>query len=324
MSEKPKNGPGGVPLKTMIIQGVDIEYCPKSQGIFLHKGELNKLLHLNAEEGDLEFSSADHIVFEDKKKPVVCYNCGETMKTVKFLEFSDVILDHCPACQSNWLDKGELEAVQKYWGNLESGAREAHDPIMFQFLNFLKAVTFPFIAAFFIFTASLHAQDALSQLKSQIGGMFTSFSANFSVTGSGGSVSTGKVYYQYPNQLHVSVSGGGIIATNGKFLWLYNPSSGFCARQDVGGSSGGVLGLLGGYEGSVRGGNFVFKNPANYYSEIIVTASNGMLRSLTLRHEDQSTTYAFTGVNVGGGARASLFNFKPPPNAQMVENPLNR
>lgn len=223
-----------------------------------------------------------------------------------------------------FLNKGELQQIQDYSKNLNEKNPKAHDPLVFPFLNFLKAISFALIAALFIFNSSIKAQDALSSLKSKVSGAFSSFSANFSVTNSGGSLSGGKIYYQYPNKLRVNVSGGGVIATNGTYLWLYNPSSGFCARQDVGGSSGGIIGLLSSYEGSIKGNNFIFKNASNYYSEIIVTTAGNMVRSVTLRHEDSTITYAFSGVRVGGGARSSLFNFKPPSNVQLVENPLNR
>ncbi len=170
----------------------------------------------------------------------------------------------------------------------------------------------------------LYAQDALSALKAAAGGMYSSFTANFTYTSSGGAVNSGKIYYQYPNKLHVRTSNGGVIATNGTHLWIYNPASAICARQDVGGSSGGIIGLLSGYEGQIRGNSYVFRKPGAYYEEVVVTVSNGMIASVRLRHEDETSVYSFSGIQLDAGIKGSLFTFKPPANAQLVENPLNR
>jgi outer membrane lipoprotein-sorting protein len=47
-----------------------------------------------------------------------------------------------------------------------------------------------------------------------------------------------------------------------------------------------------------------------------------MLRSVRLKHGDETTTYSFSGMTVDTGISGSMFNYKPA-GAQIVENPLN-
>ena len=46
-------------LITQTHDGIAIDICTKCNGIWLHKGELNKMAH--PQEGDLEFCSTEHI-----------------------------------------------------------------------------------------------------------------------------------------------------------------------------------------------------------------------------------------------------------------------
>ena len=170
----------------------------------------------------------------------------------------------------------------------------------------------------------VQAQDAYNALKSRAGGLRSSFSANFALTTSGGMVRSGKLYYQAPNKLHVKMSGGGVIATNGRQLVIYNPGSVVAAKQDVGGASGGLFSTLRSYTGSIRGNSYVFTKPGAYYEEIVVTVRGKMIASVRMRHEDQVQTFSFSNVKVGRGIKASLFSFRPPTSVRIIENPMNR
>ena len=166
-------------------------------------------------------------------------------------------------------------------------------------------------------------EDILSQLRASAGGMYTSFSGTFNYTSSSGVILNGQIYYKYPGNLHLKMSDGGIVATNGRFLWVYNPKSMRCLKQDVSGSSGGILGILKGYQGQKRGDTFVFKKNEARYKEIAVRVSDGTLRNVTLKTEEGMQVLSFSSLQVGVGIRASLFNFKPPPSTQVMENALN-
>jgi len=169
------------------------------------------------------------------------------------------------------------------------------------------------------------SQSVIAQLKGQVGGMYSSFTGNFTYTSSSGVIQSGKIYYQYPNKLHLKMSGGGVVATNGRFLWIFSPKSMICLKQDAGGSSGGIMGMINGYEGKQRGSSFIFKgNGKRHYDEIVVTASKGILKSVRLKKGDSITNIAFSGIKIGAGIKKSLFNYKPPTSARVKENPLNQ
>lgn len=326
----PKSPVADVELKKVSQNGVEFYACPETGGLFLHHGDLNALLPnhhqglLNKE--DLELSSIVTKATSDDHGPVSCIYCGNPKMTkVNFLGLSDIVLDACEKCGSFWVDGGELEKIRSYWSEVEEGSKKSHDPLVQTILNFLKSLALPFFAFVlsFGFLNELHAQDALAQLRSRVGGMYGSFSANFTVSGSSGQVSSGKIYYQAPNKVHLKMGNGGIVATNGRYIYIYNPASGMAAKQDAGGSSGGILGLLQGYEGQVRGNTFIFKKPGTS-RQVTVTVANNFVRTVQIRYEDGgTTTYSFSGVQQRG-VPASLFSFKPPPSVQVVENPLNQ
>ncbi|RME92817.1 MAG: outer membrane lipoprotein carrier protein LolA [Candidatus Hydrogenedentota bacterium] len=175
----------------------------------------------------------------------------------------------------------------------------------------------------FAFTSLLFS-NPYDEIKSLLGGLYKSFTANFTISGSSGNLMSGKIYYQYPGKLHVKTSDGGVIATNGRYLWIYNPASGRCMKQDVGGTGGGILGILKSYDGKRSGDSFIFRNPNKKITEIGIRVSKGMIRSVRFQTEDSSYTVSFSNVQFSGGIRASLFNYKPPASAQVIENPLNK
>jgi len=167
------------------------------------------------------------------------------------------------------------------------------------------------------------------ELKGEISGLYTSFSANFSYSSGTGVVRSGKMHYQYPGNLHIQFNDGRIIASNGTFLWIYSPSNRVCAKQTLAGSgsvSGGLVGFLNRYEVTRTQNRFVFRNPDANIEEVVVDIHQDtkMIKNLRFKTDNNVFTYSFSNINVGAGAKASLFNYKPPTDAQLVENPLNR
>jgi len=192
--------------------------------------------------------------------------------------------------------------------------------------TFLKQPRSRFAAALVIFMAlcgswPLQADGAYDSLKGQVKGLYSSFRATFAVTSSSGQIQTGKIMYQYPGKLRVE-TGTGVIATNGTHLWVHNKSSPLCARQDVSGVGGGLLGILASYEGTIQGNSYIFKKKGAHYEEIVVQVAGGMVRSVRLKHGDETTTYSFSGMTIDTGISGAMFNYKPA-GAQIVENPLN-
>jgi len=165
-------------------------------------------------------------------------------------------------------------------------------------------------------------------LKSKVSGIYSSFSANFSYSSGGGSVSTGKIFYRYPGNLHVRFSDGKVIAANGIHVWLFNPSTMICAKQTLAGSGGvggGVLGLIrGDYTMRQVNNRFIYDSETERISQVIVDTNNSMIKNLRITIGDKVYNFSFSNVVIGGNAPASYFTYKPPTDAQLVENPLNR
>ncbi|MBN1864204.1 MAG: zf-TFIIB domain-containing protein [Victivallales bacterium] len=91
------------------FEGTPVELCEECGGIWLNKGDLNKIAHPIS--GDIEYCSQEN---PGRKGPstLECPVCkGVQLARANFIEFSDIMLDVCPECHGIWLDKGELEAI---------------------------------------------------------------------------------------------------------------------------------------------------------------------------------------------------------------------
>ena len=100
---------------------------------------------------------------------------------------------------------------------------------------------------FFLIFLSLSAaaESGEELLNSIVGTMnsFDSFRANISIDGLAGSIS-----YKRPGSLNVKFSDGRVLSGNGRHLWIYSPARGIAGKQDLKGLTGGLGGLLSGYE----------------------------------------------------------------------------
>ena len=81
-----------------------IDVCPKCNGIWLDKGELDKLL----KDKKLSNYLTKHIGTKSKS-PMICPRCGNVMDIEKA---DDVEVDVCLTCGGVWLDSGELEELK--------------------------------------------------------------------------------------------------------------------------------------------------------------------------------------------------------------------
>ncbi|HMV40973.1 MAG TPA: outer membrane lipoprotein carrier protein LolA [Leptospiraceae bacterium] len=175
------------------------------------------------------------------------------------------------------------------------------------------------------FSISLSAESGEELLNSIIGTMnsFESFRANISIDGLTGSIS-----YKRPGSLNVKFSDGRVLSGNGRYLWIYSPARGIAGKQDLKGLTGGLGGLLSGYESVTSSGKVLkLKSENKYYEEIIVSVTpNNIIKSLRLRAKGRPDfmEISFSGVQTNIGLSSSIFNFHPPANAQIVENPLNQ
>lgn len=104
-------------LEPLDIDGVKIDRCGSCRGIFLDKYELNRLNALNsgaAENLNDGAPGSAAIETSDASKKINCLRCSSVMNVVNFSYTSGIFIDHCPACESVWLDNGELAKILQY------------------------------------------------------------------------------------------------------------------------------------------------------------------------------------------------------------------
>jgi Zn-finger nucleic acid-binding protein len=81
-----------------------IDVCPKCNGIWLDKGELEKLL----KDRKLANYLTKHIGVKSSS-PMICPRCGNLMDIEKA---DEIEVDVCLTCGGVWLDSGELEELK--------------------------------------------------------------------------------------------------------------------------------------------------------------------------------------------------------------------
>lgn len=98
------------------LAGVEIDYCPLTQGIWLDAGEMEALFE--------DKKAADELIASfradpnNREKKVRCPICRKKMEKVWVRDRE--LIDRCPKGHGLWFDEGELLQVLK----LESGEGE--------------------------------------------------------------------------------------------------------------------------------------------------------------------------------------------------------
>jgi len=182
-----------------------------------------------------------------------------------------------------------------------------------------------FLLFFMVFQTKIYSDTGKELLNTFLSTMnsFDSIRANININGMSGLMS-----FKKPNSIYLKLSDGRIISANGRHLWFYNPTNAIAGKQDLKGSSSGLYGLLSGYENiSVNGRTLRLQSETKDYQEIIISlTSNNMLQSIRMKPQGSSNfiEISLSNIQTNIGLPSSLFNYHPPSNAQIVENPLNQ
>lgn len=133
-----------VDLETRTVHDVEVDLCPVDGGMYLDRGELDKIAEPHS--GDLEFSTVglDTFDHEDEHGPIHCpRDPSVQMKKVEFNILTNIILDYCEVCRGFWIDARELARINETVRELEEAEDEMGDPPMIWFAKFLWALPFP-------------------------------------------------------------------------------------------------------------------------------------------------------------------------------------
>ncbi|MEQ9364334.1 MAG: hypothetical protein RIF32_08835 [Leptospirales bacterium] len=194
-----------------------------------------------------------------------------------------------------------------------------HRLITVRVLAFAFVVAGPFSA--------LSAQQAPAEIRSVVSKMSSLGSFRATVTLGSGSGGTRGVLSYSGGKVHLKLSDGRVIASNGRTVIVYNPASRVAGKQPVGGG-GGIGWLLTGFEYRVAGNQATGRaiDPGSRLSEVKVVWGDGyVLRKLSMRNRESDSWFVISLSNVRSvaGFPAALFSYKPPAGSRTVENPLN-
>lgn len=148
-----------------------------------------------------------------------------------------------------------------------------------------------------------------------------------------GQTYSGSFKYLAPDKVYVKFTSPTekILVSNGKTLWIFSPGTNMCGIQELakGSSSGGIAGLVNGYNGIAVGTDAGYtiklKSDDKQYREIILSVDGTfLLRGAIFKREDgRIISFSLSDVSAKADVRESLFNFRVPKGAQIVKNPMN-
>jgi outer membrane lipoprotein-sorting protein len=184
------------------------------------------------------------------------------------------------------------------------------------------------IAAAFLPPLSVFAEPhpEVAAVVSRMRGM-TGFRANISISSSGGAL-RGVLSFS-GGKTHLALSDGRIIASTGRELVVYNPSSGVAGKQLMVPGGGGLGWLLTGFRTRVSGNTAQLEaeSPTSNIQEVRLRWKEGhVLEQLNIKNKNSNDWLSITLSNVRAvdGFPVSLFSYDPPAGSRTVENPLNQ
>ncbi len=89
-------------------EGIEIDICPLTKGIWLDLGELRALTGLAA---DLPYFAEAVASATDTIWPSPVAPC--TLREIRFHPEHQVVIDYCPVSGGIWLDRGELDKLKR-------------------------------------------------------------------------------------------------------------------------------------------------------------------------------------------------------------------
>jgi Zn-finger nucleic acid-binding protein len=113
----------GVALEKHVYEGqVEVDLCPSCRGMWLEKGELEKIQQTKGHDYSAELAriedlagNAYELARQKKGARVGCPVCGREMVAKEYGYCSQVLIDSCPHCWGIWLDAGEVQALEVFF-----------------------------------------------------------------------------------------------------------------------------------------------------------------------------------------------------------------
>jgi Zn-finger nucleic acid-binding protein len=127
----------GAELTARIYEAnIEIDECPTCKGTFLDQGELESIQAAVEKDhrGEMAFPvdsvRAEMAAEREEALPLVdCPKCSATMERRRYGLGSQTVIDACPQGHGLWLDRGELEELERFY---ERSQDELKIPLMWR------------------------------------------------------------------------------------------------------------------------------------------------------------------------------------------------
>jgi Zn-finger nucleic acid-binding protein len=127
----------GTQLQARIYEAdIEIDECPACKGTFLDQGELERIQAAVEKDHRSELAQPVDSVREEmaaeraEELPLIaCPKCGESMERRRYGLGSQTVIDACPHGDGLWLDRGELEELERFY---ERSQGELEIPLMWR------------------------------------------------------------------------------------------------------------------------------------------------------------------------------------------------
>ena len=118
-------------LETQIYESdIEVDVCPSCNGMWLDKGELEKIEEVREHDYTEELkrmpdyvSRAYEMARQKGHAEVCCPKCGDEMEKREYCYCSQIIIDGCIHGHGIWLDSGEVRALEIFFerSQMEAG-----------------------------------------------------------------------------------------------------------------------------------------------------------------------------------------------------------
>jgi len=196
----------------------------------------------------------------------------------------------------------------------------------------LRVITAGFILMFATAVFPLAGDEAVEKFRSRMLRL-KKLTGVISWTSIEGQTYSGGFKYMAPDRIYVKFTSPTekVLVSNGKTLWIYSPANRMCGIQELekGTTSGGIAGLVTGYEGIASGGDqgyiIKLKSDDKQYREIILSVDGTFLLkgAIFKRDDGRIMSFSISDVSADADVRPTLFDFTVPGGVQIVKNPLN-
>lgn len=185
-----------------------------------------------------------------------------------------------------------------------------------KYKNFLGLVVWFFLSAFI--TEEMFAQD----LSKVLANLRSSFRAKISYSVDGNLLKQGEISYSYPNKIFIEFINGDVIVSNGKYLWLYDAAAMLCVKQEV--RAGNFVSVHSKNSTEVLANRVVFRSGNQKITMIIREQLPRSILFESLSQNGRQQRFDLSNWQVGITINPSLFFYKPPHSAQVIENPFRK